>query len=447
MNGRTLIELAAMFLLGSSAGTLINAAVYRLAWTPRPFSPWAPGPSAGRRLSELIPVVGWLWRRRLSGSEGFPAGFWVRPMFVEIAAGIAFAGVYWWEVCQLGHLPAVARLATTPAWGGMGWLLGIGCATRLVLLVFMTVATLIDVDEKLIPDSITVPGTLIGLALAALYPWSRLPVEDLAAPVPLTIDFLHVASPEPWPDALSAGRTSSLAVGLAAYGGWCLALLPWSWRTRRGYRMAFRIMTKRLAREAWTRWVGGLALAGVVAVTAAWWRGGPSWQGLLTALIGLAGGGGLTWMVRIVFSNVLGKEAMGFGDVTLMAMIGSFLGWQSCLIAFFLAPFSGLVLGGAQWLLTRDKVIPYGPFLCLAAFGVALAWRHCWQALSPVFALGWLIPAAVGSCLCLAAGLLWILRLFLALFDRPLPSAAGEEAGESASRAAGDSADSPEPSP
>ena len=36
---------------------------------------------------------------------------------------------------------------------------------------------------------------------------------------------------------------------------------------------------------------------------------------------------------------------MGVGDVTLMGMIGAFLGWQPCLMIFFLAPFFGLLVG------------------------------------------------------------------------------------------------------
>ena len=34
---------------------------------------------------------------------------------------------------------------------------------------------------------------------------------------------------------------------------------------------------------------------------------------------------------------------MGFGDVTLMAMIGAYLGWQAAVLTFFIAPFFGLV--------------------------------------------------------------------------------------------------------
>ena len=82
-------------------------------------------------------------------------------------------------------------------------------------------------------------------------------------------------------------------------------------------------------------------------------------RGLLTALIGLVGSGGLVWAVRLIGTAALRREAMGFGDVTLMMMVGTFLGWQACLIAFFLAPFAGLLVGIAQFVLRRDDVIPY----------------------------------------------------------------------------------------
>ncbi len=48
-------------------------------------------------------------------------------------------------------------------------------------------------------------------------------------------------------------------------------------------------------------------------------------------MTGLIAGGGLTWILRLVSSVLLGQEALGFGDVTLMAMIGSFVGWQPIL--------------------------------------------------------------------------------------------------------------------
>ena len=64
---------------------------------------------------------------------------------------------------------------------------------------------------------------------------------------------------------------------------------------------------------------------------------------------GLLGGGrraprrrGLTWSVRFLGTLAFRREAMGFGDVTLMAMIGAFLGWQAAVLTFFLAPFFGL---------------------------------------------------------------------------------------------------------
>ncbi len=78
----------------------------------------------------------------------------------------------------------------------------------------------------------------------------------------------------------------------------------------------------------------------------------------------MAVAGTLVWVVRIVASVALQQEAMGFGDVTLMGMIGAFLGWQPAVMAFFLAPFAGVVIALAQWLTTGRKEIAYGPFLC-----------------------------------------------------------------------------------
>ena len=134
----------------------------------------------------------------------------------------------------------------------------------------------------------------------------------------------------------------------------------------------------RVSRTPSTRRILRMAVAGSLAIALVWYRGGDGWRGLLSALVGMAASGGLVWAVRVIGTAVLRREAMGFGDVTLMAMIGAFLGWQPCLIIFFLAPFAGLVIGVLRLILFRDREIPYGPFLCLATLVVIVAWDDIW---------------------------------------------------------------------
>lgn len=94
----------------------------------------------------------------------------------------------------------------------------------------------------------------------------------------------------------------------------------------------------------------------------------PALRSLLASLCGLAVGGGVTWGVRALGSAVFRKEAMGFGDVKLMAMVGAFLGWQSALLTLFLGCLFGAVVGVALslrgGLLAR---IPFGPYLAMGA--------------------------------------------------------------------------------
>ncbi len=112
--------------------------------------------------------------------------------------------------------------------------------------------------------------------------------------------------------------------------------------------------------------------------------------GLAVGIIGLLVGGGLTEFFRLAGSLALRREAMGFGDVTLLAMIGAFLGWQAAVLTFFIGPFFGLA--HALWKLVRyvgkrvsggklsstDREIPFGPYLSLAAVALVLAWPWFW---------------------------------------------------------------------
>ncbi len=105
----------------------------------------------------------------------------------------------------------------------------------------------------------------------------------------------------------------------------------------------------------------------------------PHWHGLVWSLAGACAGAGITWLARAISSLVLGQEAMGLGDVTLMAMIGSFLGWQPMLLVFAFAPFCGIVVGVTVKSILNRPYVPYGPYLGAAALVVMLCWKWIWQ--------------------------------------------------------------------
>jgi len=67
---------------------------------------------------------------------------------------------------------------------------------------------------------------------------------------------------------------------------------------------------------------------------------------------------------------ILPREAMGFGDVKFMAAIGAFLGWQATLFALVASSFLGSIVGVIGMTMKgreRFARIPYGPYIAAAA--------------------------------------------------------------------------------
>jgi len=93
----------------------------------------------------------------------------------------------------------------------------------------------------------------------------------------------------------------------------------------------------------------------------------PHLNSLVSSLVGAAAGGGVIYLMGAVGKLVLRKEAMGFGDVKLMAMIGAVLGWQLTLFVLFLSALLGTAYGLVHIATTGESKIPYGPFLSVAA--------------------------------------------------------------------------------
>lgn len=406
--------LAIPFLLGVCVGGLLNLGVYRLAWHARSISPWSapPAEAAPRRWYDRIPILGWLGLSRESGLHG--RGFWIRPMLVELLCGVGFAALYWWEIGQAGLLPAGLP---RPVPADVLAVLHVQYGCHWVLISLMLVASLIDADEKTIPDAITVPGTLFGLAAAASYPWSLLP-ELVAGPAGgVRLGFLRLTSPNPWPDWLGGCPHSwALVIGLCCWWGWCFARTHRTWYARHGWVRAIQLSLARLYRERSTWRILLTGVVGSAVMAGVWLAGGRHWEALLTALVGLAACGGIIWAIRIIGSAVLRREAMGFGDVTLMAMIGAFLGWQTFPLVLFGAAVTGLVVGVIGLFLRHGAEIPYGPFLCLAALVVLVRWASLWEWIAPVYGLGWFLVLLMAMCLILMVPLLVMIRLIRRLF-------------------------------
>ena len=403
-----------LFLLGTLLGSQVNHAVYRWAWNARRISPWSPAdPQAPpRRLLDWVPVLGWWGLRRETALHG--RAFWIRPMLLEIAGGMALASLYWWEMGRFEEL-----VLTSPLW--------FRYLSHIILISLLAIASFIDFDEQTIPDLVTIPGTLAGLLLAGLVPLSLLSVSRLpGVELPLL-----VTSPFEWDPQLDG--PVGLLSGCACFLGWCLAILPKVCTLRKGCWRGARIMVASILRpqrktkarlEATprkpfliTRLIGLLAFLGMFMIAIVWSAGDLQWRGLLTALLGMAFGGGVIWSVRLIGGYAMQQEAIGFGDVTLMAMIGAFLGWQSTLIVFFLAPFAALLIGLIQLIAVRRTDIAFGPYLALASVVLVVAWKPIWELRAEAFfQLGWFIPLLVGCCLILMGVLLvalqWLKQLF-----------------------------------
>ena len=84
--------------------------------------------------------------------------------------------------------------------------------------------------------------------------------------------------------------------------------------------------------------------------------------------IGALTGGGALYLVAVAGRYAFGREAMGGGDVKMLAMIGAFTGWQGVLFTVFAGSLLGsLIFGFINYVLKKEKLVPFGVFLALGA--------------------------------------------------------------------------------
>lgn len=80
------------------------------------------------------------------------------------------------------------------------------------------------------------------------------------------------------------------------------------------------------------------------------------------------------WLIATLWGRLRKREALGFGDVKLLVMLGLFLGPDKGLLALLAASVAGAVLGIALLVWKRKEAVTYelplGSFLCAAACSI-----------------------------------------------------------------------------
>jgi len=97
---------------------------------------------------------------------------------------------------------------------------------------------------------------------------------------------------------------------------------------------------------------------------------------LRQALVGALVGAGILLAVFGAYYLLRRKEGLGMGDVTLMLMVGAYLGWRPAVVTLILGSFAGAIVG-IIFIAARKQdmqtALPFGSFLAPAAF-VAMVW-------------------------------------------------------------------------
>lgn len=338
------VVLAGWFVLGSVFGSLLNVCIYRLPreerfWQALRYLVHPPShcPRCQNRIRwfDNIPILGWL----ILGGRCRDCRGTISPRYplIELLTGTLFAVAYWLEVPDW-WAPAVAQSSVFHAlgpsapgnWPWMSPVVMLHCryVMHLVLIVALIVATFIDIDLRIIPDTVTLPAMAVGV----LANW-------LLAQVYIVPLWYQTA----------AMKSAGDLFGMLFHGIGPPAIFP-----------------------------GWFALGAPPLGVPAWVAAHPHLHGLCMSVAGIVVGGGIIWAVRLAGEWALKREAMGFGDVVLMAMIGSFLGWQGTVIVFVLSLVTALVVTVPLWLIWRERELPYGPYLSLGALLLLLFARQIW---------------------------------------------------------------------
>jgi leader peptidase (prepilin peptidase)/N-methyltransferase len=357
--------------LGSLIGSFANVVVHRL---PKGASIAFPGshcPACNHRLSplELVPVLSWAVQHGRCRSCRSPIS--LRYPLVEsiMALGFALLWLRWPpELVGWTFLPLAALFAV------------------------LVILAAIDLDTYTLPDVLTLPALALALLAPLAYPaegglpsaTGALAGAALGAGILALINRLGAlvmrrfrdTGERLWPLGFDQVNLAALA---GAVAGWQAGLVAAavSLAGNLGLRRTLRVPEPAL----FALWALALALSFTGVTTSPV----TAFGGSLIAAGAAALVGALYWWLRDLRSGAPADDAaspttgrapdgdpaepvaMGFGDVKLAAVMGAMLGWEKLLLALFLSFVLGAVGGVIGRLAGGERVVPFGPYLVLAA--------------------------------------------------------------------------------
>lgn len=330
---------------GAIVGSFLNVCIHRMPRGESLVSPPSHCPRCGRaiRWYQNLPIFSWLWLRGRCGHCGDRIS--PRYVMVELLTAAIFASLWILHGDKGPWVPLVFCL------------FGAG----------LIVATFVDIEHLIIPDEITLGGAAAGIVFSVLVPgihgegyvWPSLKASLIGAAVGsgLVFGILELGK-------LLLGRQRfHLPVGARLVFTETEIHLPDRVLPYEDvfYRVSDALIFHASRLELLDRCYENVTVR--LRLRAGRMQIGEEELDPAT----------MPWMEAVTDEVTVPREAMGFGDVKFMAMIGAFTGWQGVIFALMGSSVSALaisallaVAGRREW----SARIPYGPYLA----GAALAW-------------------------------------------------------------------------
>lgn len=337
---------AVIFVFGTMVGSFLNVCIHRLPIEQSVVSPPSHCPKCKYSIPFYlnIPLVTWLMLRGKCANCAQPIS--VRYFLVELLTGVMFVAIW------LVHAPQSAAVAL------------VYC----LVMAGLITATFIDIEHFIIPDQITFGGMGMGFICSSLVPWLH-NAETIGQS--LWRSFLGLA--------IGGGIVQAVRLaGKLAFGRVKIALTD---ETKVVFTETALVLPDRQVKyeDMFGKKTDAIRFhARRLELVDRCFTDVPVSLSPIKLRVGDQefDPEQLPYMEALTTKMVLPRDAMGFGDVTFMAAIGTFLGWPATLFSLMAASVIGTLVSGVMILLRRQDrsaQIPFGPYIAAGA----VIWMFC----------------------------------------------------------------------